>query len=139
MVRAAPSRDYEPPRAHLAIPRAEGIDRRPALFDQPRCDLRLLEDLVAEAAHLWNLILPPTMVSRTRSSPSSTTRSAQLPTRIRPRPRSPRTRAGTADAMAIARVAFIPGIPAILRTMSSIVAALPASVPSSSRTTVPSL
>ena len=67
------------------------------------------------------------------------TRSAQAPSPIRPSRRSPSTRAGTADASVIARAAVMPGRRATRRTSSGIVAALPASVPSSRRTTRPSL
>src|SRR6266446_7885306 len=50
-----------------------------------------------------NFTTPRTMVSRTRSSWSITTRSAHAPSAMRPRPRSPSTLAGTADARLIAR------------------------------------
>src|SRR5260370_1690117 len=139
VVRAAPGGDDETPRAQIPVPGADGVARGPALLDQAGGDLRLLADLVVESAHFRNRTFPPTIVRRTRRSPSRTTRSAHPPTWIRPNPRSPSTRAGTVDAIAIARDAFTPGTAAMRRTRSSMLAALPASVPYSSRTTMPSL
>jgi len=82
---------------------------------------------------------PPTMVRRTRRSRSRTTMSPDPPTRIRPSDRSPSTRAGTVVAMAMARATFMPGSSDIRLMRCPMAAALPASVPSSSRTTAPSL
>src|SRR5438105_1853662 len=139
VVGAASRRDDETARTVRVELTRNRLQRGAALRKQPGGDLRLLTDLVAEPAHRLNLTRPPTHVWRTRSSASSTTRSAHAPTLMRPSRRSPSTRAGTDDAIVIARSALIPGSWAVRRTRSSMVDALPASVPSSSFTTIPSL
>src|SRR5258706_7052008 len=125
MVRATSSDDDNPSGAQLAVASADGIDRGPALLEQTRRHLGLLEDLVVKPAHARNMTSPPTMVRRTCRSASSTTRSAWAPAAMRPNPGSPSTRAGTEDAISIARAALMPGMAAIPRPRPPVTAALP--------------
>src|SRR5690349_16049979 len=102
VVGAATRRDHETAWPLLCECFGDGLERRPALRQLARRDVRLLADLLAEAAHLLYLTRPPTHVWRTCRSPSSTTRSAHAPSPMRPSLRSPSTRAGTDEAIAMA-------------------------------------
>src|SRR5207248_6547088 len=83
-----------------ADPGGDLLDLRPAGLQPARQDLRLGPDLLQEdRVQSRGHTSPPTSVRRTRSSASSTTRSAGSPAAIRPTLRSPSARAGVRVAI----------------------------------------